>query len=235
MFQNRAEIKELIDLGPDYYTLEEYHDCMMQLFRINQFFGFFRDTVAVLKKTTGLASICDIGCGNGLFLLHLHQIFPQMKMLGLDISAEAIQCAHNLQTQWQKNLLATQNIEFVLDKLPLNLADNSVDVILATLVCHHLSNEELIIFLRKISRSARQIVILNDLHRHFLSYYGYALITPWLFPNRLIRHDGLISIRRGFIYQEWRNLLQQAGIENFQIKWRFPFRWQILIYTNYET
>ena len=84
-------------------------------------------------------------------------------------------------------------------------------------------------FYAKYTLQLEQAVIINELHRHYLSHILYKFISPLFFKNRLIIHDGLISIRRGFIRSEWKLLLQKAGIENYELKWRFPFRWQLIL------
>lgn len=229
MLKQRSLEKEILDLGPNYYTAAEYRDCMETLFRIEQFFGFFSDTVSLLKKLPASTSLLDFGCGGGLSLLNLHAIFPQMQLLGVDIAPEAIQLANAIKNNRLNHSADSHHINFKVEKTPIQFPEKSVDVILATLVCHHLNSAELIFFLQQAKQAARKMIILNDLHRDILSYWGYALLCPLLFRNRIATHDGLISIKRGFIRSEWQTLFQQADIKNYQIYWRFPFRWQIII------
>lgn len=223
MFAHRSSEKELIDLGPDYYTQEEYADCMKKLFWVNKLLGFFHSTVRMIKKIPTAKTLVDIGCGDGLFLLNLSKHHPQLTCQGLDICPEAIRLA---QTH-----LTNSSITFRLQPTQqLTLPENSFDILLLTLVCHHLSDEELIPFLKAAFFAARQVVVINDLHRHFLAYWFYKLLSPLLFRNRLITHDGLVSIKRGFIKSEWQILLKKAGIQRYQIKWCFPFRWRVLLW-----
>jgi 2-polyprenyl-3-methyl-5-hydroxy-6-metoxy-1,4-benzoquinol methylase len=230
MFTSRSQKKELIDLGPDYYTHDEYVDCLKKLFLVNKLLGFFRSTKKILKQFSKTSSLLDIGCGDGLFILHLSKIFPEMHMLGIDISVEAINTAEQSLKLWQHNHPDT-HVSFKLqDQAQLNFFENKTDIILATLVCHHLSDEELIIFLRQMYLATHKTVIINDLHRHPLAYYLYGFISPILFRNRLITHDGLISIQRGFTRSEWKSLLKQAGINRYKLKWCFPFRWQLILW-----
>lgn len=229
MFTQRSQEKELLDLGPEYYSHDEYIQCLKKLFRINQFLGFFRSTVKALKSFSNESTLLDVGCGGGLFLLHLSKFFPHMRMLGTDISAAAIKDAEQSLQIWQKKNPHIR-VSFQFQKqAQLDLAKNSFDIILATLVCHHLSDEELIDFLRQAYSSAGKAVIINDLHRHRIAHWFYGYMSPLLFRNRLITHDGLISIRRGFTRVEWQSLLRQAGIQNYQLKWCFPFRWQLIL------
>jgi SAM-dependent methyltransferase len=226
----RSSEKELIDLGSDYYTAEEYQHCLKMLFRVSRLFGFFSSTRTLLKKFSNTASLLDVGCGGGLFLLHLSRYFPAMPLTGIDISTEAIRQAEQALQVWREKK-AADNVSFrLLHKPELDIPESSVDIILATLMCHHLSDEELVIFLQQTERCAREAVILNDLHRHRLPYVIYRWLSPILFRNRLITHDGLISIRRGFTRKEWQVLLNKAGIKHYQIQWCFPFRWRVILW-----
>lgn len=230
MFTKRSQKKELLDMGSDYYTQDEYVECLKKLFLVNKLLGFFHSTKKILKKFSEKSSLLDIGCGGGLFLLHLSKKFPQMRMLGIDISAEAIKDAEQSLKLWHKTHLGTY-VSFKLQEQPqLNISENSYDIILTTLVCHHLSDDDLIIFLQQMYIAASKTVIINDLHRHWLAYYLYGLISPILFRNRLITHDGLISIQRGFTRIEWKVLLKRAGIHKYTLKWCFPFRWELLLW-----
>ena len=235
MITQRSQEKELLDLGPDYYSSEEYAHCMEMLFRVNKFLGFFSGTVRLLKQFPKNSSLVDIGCGGGLFLLHLHKHFPLMQLIGQDISHQAIELAQQQLQVWQKKIAGMMNISFQWQSSgALTLPKNSVDIILATMVCHHLTDHELIEFLRQAITVARSAVIINDLQRSSLAQRLYALISPLLFQNRLITHDGLISIRRGFTRTEWHLIMSRANIKNYEIKWCFPFRWRIVIRTREE-
>ncbi|WED42930.1 methyltransferase domain-containing protein [Legionella cardiaca] len=223
----RSQAKELIDLGPDFYDMEEYKDCLKKLFQINKWLGIFRSTKKLLSYYPQNTTLLDIGCGNGLFLLNLSHYFPNMQMHGIDLNKEAISEAQKSLEEWQKKSLA-HHLSFQIQNL--DTLENDFDIILATLLCHHLNDQELILFLKSVYDHARKKVIIHDLHRHGLAYWFYAFISPWLFRNRLITHDGLLSIKRGFTRKEWRQLLTKAQIPNYQIKWCWPFRWQIILW-----
>lgn len=226
----RSTQKELLDLGPDYYTLDEFISCQKILFRINNLLGFTRSTLKLVKNFPHISSLMDIGCGGGLFLLHLSNHLPEMKLHGIDVSDEAIKLAkQTLQSaQIHSNI---KNVSFELSpQKELTLPKNHVDIILTTLVCHHLTDNELVEFLKSMFTAAKKVVIINDLHRHWLPEFFYKLSSSFLFKNRLISHDGLISIQKGFIYSEWQSIIKQAGIDHYQINWRFPFCWQVILW-----
>ena len=226
MLTQRSEEKELLDLGSAYYTAEEFHHCQKMLFKVNRLFGFFNTTVRFLKQFPKKSFVLDVGCGGGLFLLHLSNYFPAMRFLGIDISKEAIDIAKKEQKNYPNAAVL-----FQLEQQPtLSFPENHVDIVLATLVCHHLSDSELIEFLRLSLNIAKKAVLINDLQRSGLSQFFYRFISPILFRNRLITHDGLISIRRGFKRKEWKLFLEKAGIKHYKITWCFPFRWRVVLW-----
>lgn len=228
MLRQRSSEKEILDLGPGNYTPAEFKHCQKMLFRVNQLLGCFHGTVKLLKKLPSTTSIMDVGCGAGLFILHLGRLFPGMTFHGVDISTEAIAMAHDEKAKFKAN---TQNVSFEQLAQPvLSYKENSVDVILATMVCHHMSDQEFVLFIKQAIHTAKNKIIINDLHRHSIAYWFYYLFSPILFNDRLITHDGLISIRRGFIRKELKRLLAQANIRYYQIKWCFPFRWRVIIW-----
>ena len=228
--KKRSVEKELIDLGPSCYTQREYAECLAILFDINRWLGFFKQTRRLLKRVPEDASLIDVGCGGGRFVLHLSDYFPRMSLVGMDVSAPALALASAELQRWRAAQLA-QGVAFKRQEtLHLNLAANSVDVLLATLVCHHIEDDDLVDFLQAAYQASRYGVIIHDLHRHALAYWGYKLLSYGLCRNRLIRHDGLISIQRGFKRKEWRALLQRARIDGYRLRWHFPFRWSVVLW-----
>ncbi len=230
--RTRSLAKELIDLGANYYTPKEYSDCLRLLFRLNRLLGVFRSTRRVLRHVPATSSLLDVGCGDGLFLLHLSRYYPHLQLHGMDVSAVAIALAQQTAQAWQARQEATQVSFTQQAELRLNLPECSVDIVLTTLVCHHLEDDELVLFLRNAYQAATRMVIINDLHRHYVAYWFYYCLSPWLFRNRLITHDGLISIQRAFKRADWLRLLARAGIQRYQIQWQFPFRWQVILWKN---
>ena len=96
--------------------------------------------------------------------------------------------------------------------LALPFRDGSFDVVIASQMTHHLSDEEVVMHLREAWRVARRAVFLSDLHR------GPALFCLiWLmfrfrrFPKHF-QQDGLLSVKRGFRVGELRAFAKQAGI-----------------------
>jgi 2-polyprenyl-3-methyl-5-hydroxy-6-metoxy-1,4-benzoquinol methylase len=228
--KTRSTELEWMDLGSSFYSEDEYADCLTILFKINRLLGFFKTTVRLLSRMPDARSLVDIGCGGGLFILHLSRYYPNIALLGIDISKTAIAEAQKRLQQWKQNNPSIQVDFKPQDALNLALSPNEVDVVLTTLVCHHIDDEALVVFLQQVFAAARVAVIVNDLQRHRLAYWGYQVISPILFRNRLITHDGLISIKRSFTRKELVHLLKRANITTYELKWAFPFRWSLVLW-----
>ncbi|MDI1352537.1 MAG: methyltransferase domain-containing protein, partial [bacterium] len=93
LFRQRSEEKELLDLGPEFYSLQEYQQCQKILFKINKLLGVFSHTKRFLKHYSSKISVLDVGCGGGLFVLNLSRYFPEVQFTGCDISKDAIEMA----------------------------------------------------------------------------------------------------------------------------------------------
>jgi len=211
--KERSQELELLDLGPCYYSREEYSDCLEKLYRIGNLTGINQESLSLIKKIAP-SSIVDVGCGGGLFLRGLAATFAEIQCIGIDCAKEAIDFAK----PYEQNNLSF----FCTKEIP------PADVVMATLVLHHLRDAELPEFLEKCYQAANKAVIINDLQRSRTSKALYKLISRWLFSNRLISHDGAISIARGFRKGELRQLF--SPFEQVEIRWRVPFRWQVIIW-----
>ncbi len=228
---NRIHTPEWLDLGPSYYTDEEYRECLLQLGRIGRYLGGDQATFWAFKSLKNPPqSILDVGCGGGQLAIRLAKLYPQAIIKGIDLSEPAIDFAKD---SLQKQKPHLQNVEFQVTPSPkLNEPPKSFDVVTTTLVCHHLSDDEIIDFFKRSLSVAKEAVIINDLHRHTLARCTFSTIAPLFFPNRLIRHDGLLSIKRAFKRSDWLKYLNAAQIppQAWSLTWHWAFRWILILY-----
>lgn len=225
----RSKQLEIIDHGPEAYTKKEYDDCLEKLDAIGRWLGGDRATLNRLKTIDNVNSILDVGCGGGQFAIRLAKLYPQTQVLGIDLNPYAIAFAKNKLSLEKEKL---RNICFeTREEKELKEPSKSFDIVLATLVCHHIPDRDLPKFISDACRVAKKKVILNDLHRHPLALLAFKIISPIFFHNRLIIHDGALSIRRSFTYKEWVAYLNKAGIpkSRYRIKWDWAFRWIVEI------
>lgn len=229
MWSHRSNQLEILDLGPPHYTLEEYSHCLDVLDRIGRWLGGDAATFSALKHIQEPLSILDVGCGGGFFTIKLAKKYPRAKVVGIDVNPLAIEYAQRQLTS-MKN--PPSNVVFEKrTQAELKEPTKSYDIVLSTLVCHHLNDEQIIDFLLQALRVAKQKVVINDLDRHPLAYYFFKWISPLFFRNRLVQNDGPLSILRAFKYRDWLRYVKSAGLSpsQYRIKWRWAFRWIIAI------
>ncbi len=99
------------------------------------------------------------------------------------------------------------------------------EFIISSLVAHHMSDAELVSFLRWMEATATRGWFINDLHRSRFAWAGFRLLATLLRWHPIVRHDGALSVRRAFTHADWQRLLAAAGIANAEVRWHLPFRY----------
>jgi len=100
------------------------------------------------KYLNPLASVIDLGCGNGRNLIYLSQNFG-MRGIGIDLSKQAIAQA--------KSLSVELPIQYIVESIanPLPIADTSQTLVLDMMTSHFLNNAERAKLLKEIKRVLR--------------------------------------------------------------------------------
>jgi 2-polyprenyl-3-methyl-5-hydroxy-6-metoxy-1,4-benzoquinol methylase len=101
------------------------------------------------------------------------------------------------------------------------------DYVISSLVAHHMTDAELVEFIRWMEATAVRGWFINDLHRHRIAWTGFRLLAGLLRWHPIGRHDGALSVRRAFARADWAPLLAAAGVEGAEIRWHLPFRWGV--------
>ena len=172
--------------------------------------------------------IVDLGCGNGDMLRRVSKLGKklgyQFKLIGIDANKDSIQYATLLSLSYSNITYVQMNIfseEFKALKY---------DIALSTLFLHHLNDQEILDKLSLLKEQARLGIVVNDLHRNKLAYFLFSIISFFI-NNKIIRNDGLISIRRGFKKGELEYFANQLQIKS-DINWKWAFRYQWIMKTN---
>jgi hypothetical protein len=100
----------------------------------------------------------------------------------------------------------------------------SFDFVLASQMLHHFSEENIVAQLRTWSRLARRAIIISDLVRAPIAYYGIRLLTKLFTHNVMTLTDAPLSVQRAFTMAEWHELFRRAEIGPFQVFSVFPYR-----------
>jgi 2-polyprenyl-3-methyl-5-hydroxy-6-metoxy-1,4-benzoquinol methylase len=123
------------------------------------------------------------------------------------------------------------NIKFeALNIFSKEFLSRNFDIAIATLFLHHFSDEELIQFFAALKEKAKVGIIVNDIHRHPLAYYFIKWLTSLFSKSRMVKYDAPLSVLRAFKRNELKIILEKAGIKNYELRWRWAFRWQLIIF-----
>jgi SAM-dependent methyltransferase len=113
------------------------------------------------------------------------------------------------------------------DASALPLRTGSVDLIVSSLVLHHLGPEDAASALAEMARASRLGFIVNDLWRARLGVALVWLATRALRCHPISRHDGPLSVRRSYSPGEIRSLAEVATIRRLEVR-RYPLLLRVI-------
>jgi 2-polyprenyl-3-methyl-5-hydroxy-6-metoxy-1,4-benzoquinol methylase len=230
-FSQRSQQSELMDT--ETVSFDIFYDCLNDLETINFWTRAYKPTEHWLKQALLILTelpdnlyVWDIGSGGGGMLRHLWKMLPthkQWRFLGLDMNPWSEQVAMAMTSDEAESIdYETANI-FQINK------NRHADFIISALFTHHLTNEELVTFIRWMEAHATHGWFINDLHRHPIPYFFIKYAVRLFNMNRLVQHDAPVSVMRAFTLEDWHRLLNEADIpiDAVSIQWHAPFRYGI--------
>ena len=110
------------------------------------------------------------------------------------------------------------------DALALPFRDRSVDVALCSQLLHHFADADIERLLRELHRVSRHAVVICDLRRSWFAAFGFWLISFPLRFHPITRHDGVVSVLRGFTADELRRYVRRATGATPHVSRRLGFR-----------
>jgi 2-polyprenyl-3-methyl-5-hydroxy-6-metoxy-1,4-benzoquinol methylase len=102
--------------------------------------------------------------------------------------------------------------------------DESIDVVLASQLLHHFPADEAVAVVSEMNRVARTAVVISDLRRSFLAAAGLWIASFPLGFHPVSRHDGVVSVMRGFVPGELADIIEKATGKRPMIRRRIGFR-----------
>jgi 2-polyprenyl-3-methyl-5-hydroxy-6-metoxy-1,4-benzoquinol methylase len=228
-FSRRSYQQEMLDL-PINDKLELRRN-LKEISTINKLLGGDQVTIKGLKKLltdkNRKYTIIDIGCGDGGLLRRIwkwtNKIGYEVEILGIDIEEETIRLAKEI----NKNVVGLNFQRISYEEYFKNL-DLKPDIIVSTLFCHHLDDDQLKEFLDMTAKNAKVGFIINDLHRHFLAYYSIKWLTALFSRSKFTKNDAPLSVERGFKKTELKSYLNGIYSHKIDISWQWAFRYLIV-------
>jgi ubiquinone/menaquinone biosynthesis C-methylase UbiE len=225
-FSTRADTLELLD-QPGIPAIDIQRN-LYELSVINQKLGGHATTIEGFCRLAGNPAqieVCEVGCGGGDNLKAIEKKakkkYPGISFTGIDINKDCINVAENI--KWEKPA------RFLVSDYKKVHFESKPDIIFCSLFCHHFREDELIEMFRWMDKNSALGFFINDLHRHSFAYYSIRMLTSLFSKSYLVKNDAPLSVLRGFKKKELSTLLEKAGISNYTIRWRWAFRWLIIV------
>lgn len=213
---NGPELMDADDLDADIYAA-----VVADLARVNRVTLAARPTLAFLDRIARPGKrlrLLDIGFGDGDMLRRIEHWAARrdvpVELVGIDLNPRSERAA-------RAHTPAQSAIRYVTG----DYADmgGGWDATISSLVAHHMTEAELVAFLRWMQDHAGAWLV-NDLHRHGFAHAGWPLLARLACWHPIVRADGHLSIARSFRPAEWPVLLAAAGIGDARVYRAFPFR-----------
>ena len=230
MFGKRLNTPERIDTGD--YTPEEYETFLREIAFINRYVGDGRALKKSLlheieQRDLSEFSVLDVGCGSGELLRIIAEFAAKTgrkaSLTGIDLNPISSATTRNESRKFP------EIVSVRADALKLPFRDGAFDYAISSLFFHHLTDEQIVTVLKEMSRVARRGILVIDLHRHPIAYLAYKIFCMAFRISPLVRHDGALSVRKGFRNSEFEHLSKAAGLGNVRVQHVCPGR---LVLTN---
>lgn len=206
------------DLDPAVYAA-----VLRDLAKVNRAVMASRPTLAFLERAAARRShfrLLDVGFGQGDML---RSIAEWAARRGIDADLVGIDLNPNSAPAALAATPAPMRINYRTGDYA-SLAGEPWDLVISSLVAHHMTPDQLIAFLRFMEAHARAGWLINDLHRHAFAYHGFPLLARVAGWHPIVRLDGQLSIARAYRPREWPALLKTAGISRARVYRAFPLK-----------
>lgn len=218
----RDEEMDAADLSDARYT-----QVLRHLSRINRITLAHRPTLAFVNDIIDLTAndrrplrLLDVGFGHGDMLRAIARLAERrgrsVELVGVDLNPRSETAAREATSPSLPIRWVTGDYQ--------SLAGQGWDMIISSLVAHHMNDAERLSFLRFMEAEARRGWLVNDLHRQRLPFLGYPLLAGLSLVDPIVRRDGQLSIGRSFRVNEWQAMLAEAAIADAKIRRWFPWR-----------
>ena len=196
------EILDLPDIDPRVLTRS-----LADVARANALFGGTSSAMVelkqALKEVPPQATLLDVGTGLGDIPCRARAV---ARAAGVELTPVGLDSANALASASRSSV----SFSVCADARELPFADNSVDIVMCSQVLHHFAGKDALRLLREMNRVARVRVIVSDLRRSWIAAAGLWLASFPLRFHAVSRHDGVVSVMRGFTPAELSDTVHEA-------------------------
>jgi SAM-dependent methyltransferase len=189
--------------------------------RANSLFGGLSSAMdelkLALKHVPRTATLLDVGTGLGDIPCRARKVAikngVELTTIGLDSALELARASRT-----------ALGITVCGNALRLPFADHSVDLVMCSQVLHHFAGKDALQLLREMNRVARVRVVVSDIRRSWIAAAGLWLVSFPLRFHAVSRHDGVVSVLRGFTAAELADTVNEAVSRRPVVNRRRGFR-----------
>jgi len=227
-FTQRSEQSEWMD-DPD-ASPADLGSAFQDIEQVNRRLGGKKSMKSLLKHAASLklinstTEIIDVGSAGGDLT---HFIATELRgngnpVKGIDRNPEAYEFA--------RKKFKAPNLSFqCADVLKKNSYPSENYVVSSALFLHHFSESELVKLLTFWKKQNAKALLINDLQRTPMAYYGFRIISRLLNFSPMATFDGAISVLSGFTHRELTSLFNATGWNILHMRKSFPYRWEIIV------
>lgn len=175
------------------------------------FWNFFRDHIA--DRVSTRPAVVDLGCGPGLLLQDLRELYPNATLLGYDAAPEMI--AHARGLPFSDSIARFEVRDITAEPLP--LPSGSIDLVTMSTVLYVLDDPlPVLLDIRRLLKHQGGVFFLHD--------WGRISLAKYLGPRlRNVPEDRVAQVRLQWLrqfpihnkysQQDWKWLLRAAGFK----------------------
>ncbi|MBK5212517.1 MAG: methyltransferase domain-containing protein [Flavobacteriaceae bacterium] len=212
---------------------EEMKNLLKDLKVVNKWLGGNNITIDGLKKLlknhqkNKSITLLDIGCGDGELLRKCSDFGIKnnfkFKCIGLDFNENILKVAKTKSRDYPNITFKKVDVFLNEELIP------NCDIALCTLFLHHYSDEKIEDLLNTLIKRTRIGVIINDLQRNRQAFNLFKIVSRLFLKTETAKHDGLVSIARGFKKSELKSISNKIPNQKSYIHWRWAYRFQWIL------
>jgi SAM-dependent methyltransferase len=216
-------LRELMD---EPCTYADYSAAALDLAKVNRLTRGYRPTLEFLGRVlerTGVTHeplhVVDVGCGHGDGLRTICRWAAKrsvpLRLTGIDLNPYAARLAKECD---RREHVSAGTIAWVTGDVFATKLERPADVVVSSLLAHHLCDEDVVRLLQWKEAQARVGWLVSDLRRseHAAKVFGgMARVMRW---DSMIARDGVVSFRRAMSVEEWGALVGVAGIQEAGVR-----------------
>ena len=227
----RVDAPEILD--SDACSPADVEISMRDMGRVNRWFGGVATTQKMVERVAQASgmkhlSLLEVAAGSA----EIPEIVRQrLARRGITLDLTLLDRA---QSHFPQGNHAPRNHSVVADALAMPFGDAAFDLVSCSLFAHHLNEQQVAQFVREGLRVSCQALLINDLIRHplhlALAFAGYPIMR-----SRIAWLDGLTSVRRAYVPQEIRSMIESAfspETVQVEISSSYLYRMGVIVWKN---